>query len=214
MDAIEIRPQTGIEPRGALILLHGWGANARDLASLLPILDLPDYLCFCLEAPLLHPLVPGGKMWYDLETPAYTGLEQSRAELAAWLDEFEGHSGIPLRQTILGGFSQGGAMTLDVGFHYPLAGLVAMSGYLHGEPQLQTPIPPVLVMHGRFDRVVPLTAAQRTRDTLTAAGATVEYHEFDMAHEICPQEVVRLRQFSLDVSLDVLEDSSENESQG
>lgn len=105
-------------------------------------------------------------------------------------------------------------MTLDVGFHYPLAGLVAMSGYLHGEPQLQTPIPPVLVMHGRFDRVVPLTAAQRTRDTLTAAGATVEYHEFDMAHEICPQEVVRLRQFSLDVSLDVLEDSSENESQG
>ncbi|MCC5898950.1 MAG: alpha/beta hydrolase [Phormidium sp. BM_Day4_Bin.17] len=197
MDVLKLEPQAGVEANAALVLLHGWGANARDLASLQLMLDLPNYVYFCLDAPLPHPLVPGGKMWYDLDSEAYHGLDQSRAELTAWFDGFEDETGIPLGRTVLAGFSQGGAMTLDVGFRYPFAGLVAMSGYLHGPPNFQTDLPPVLLLHGRFDRVVPLQAAQRTRETLLAAGATVDYHEYDMAHEICPLEVAQLREFTV-----------------
>ncbi|MGC9503405.1 alpha/beta hydrolase [Baaleninema sp.] len=198
LEVIEIAPERDRTPTATLVLLHGWGANARDLASLHPLLNLPDYLCLCPDAPLPHPYVPGGKMWYDLETEEYDGLADSRDRLCQWLDGLEAKTGISLEKTVLAGFSQGGAMTLDVGAHYPLAGLVAMSGYLHGSIEARAKFPPVLVMHGRQDPIVPLSAARQARDRLTEIGATVAYEEFDMAHQICPQEVLKLRQFVLD----------------
>ncbi|PPT07812.1 Phospholipase/carboxylesterase like family protein [Geitlerinema sp. FC II] len=198
LDVIEIAPNSDKTPTAAIVLLHGWGANARDLASLHPLLNLPDYLCLCPDAPLPHPYVPGGKMWYDLETQKYEGLVESRDRLVEWLDRLEAKTGIPLSNTVLAGFSQGGAMTLDVGARYPLAGLVSMSGYLHDAVDGNARFPPVLVMHGRQDPIVPLSAARDTRDRLSERGVTVQYEEFEMAHQICPQEVLRLRQFVLD----------------
>jgi phospholipase/carboxylesterase len=117
--------------------------------------------------------------------------------LREWFEGLEAKTGLPLEKTLLAGFSQGGAMTLDVGFEYPLAGLVAMSGYLHAEPQLSSPIPPVCVMHGNRDPVVPLSAARSTRDILKQKGVAVQYQEFDMAHEVCPLEIEQLREFAI-----------------
>ena len=85
-------------------------------------------------------------------------------------------------------------MTLDVGLNLPLAGLCSLSGFLHSQPQKTTSSsPPVLIVHGRQDPVVPLVAAQKAKDTLTALGVEVKYQEFNMGHEILP-EVLNLMQ--------------------
>ena len=180
--------------------LHGWGANAQDLASLVPFLNLPNYQFMFPDAPFPHPYMYGGKMWYDLSNEKAQGLPESRKLLTDWLKSLESTTGVPLSRTILSGFSQGAAMTLDLGLSLPLAGLVALSGYLH--PVSVSPgsgFPPVLVVHGRQDSVVPLSAAHKTRDSLVALGVEVQYQEFDMGHEIRPEVIALIRNFVLRV---------------
>lgn len=196
LKAITISPATGQPPTGAIVMLHGWGANCYDLEPLAPLLNLPEYLFLFADAPLPHPHVPGGKMWYDLESEGYEGIEESRQILINWLESLESSMGVPLSRTILSGFSQGGAMTLDVGLRLPVAGLVSMSGYLHSEPEPRGDIlPPTLLMHGRQDPIVPLRAAYQVRDVFTALEVPLQYREFDMAHEIRPEQVDLMRSF-------------------
>ncbi len=195
MQVINIPPTTGKKPTGLIVVLHGWGANAKDLASVVPFLNLPDYQFILPDAPFNHPHVAGGKAWYDLQTKNNQGYFESKQLLNDWLQSLEKETGIPLSQTILSGFSQGAAMTLDVGLHLPLAGLVALSGYLHPVTETNSAIPPILLVHGRQDSVVPLSAAQKARDSLLAMGAKVQYQEFDMGHEIRPEVIALIRNF-------------------
>ncbi|MEH1874608.1 alpha/beta hydrolase [Nostoc sp.] len=185
-------------PSGLIVTLHGWGANAEDVASLLPLLNLPDYQFVLPNAPYPHPYSAVGRAWYDLRVEnMYEGLAESRQLLRDFLQSLESTTGVPLSRTILSGFSQGGAMTLDVGSKLPLAGLVVMSGYLHPDAVRanQKGIPPTLISHGKYDEVVPLQAALRARETLKSLNVAVEYHEFDMGHEINPQTLEVLRNF-------------------
>ena len=192
LNAIAVPPSSGNPPDHILVLLHGWGADANDLAPLAQVFDLPHYQCLFPNAPFPHPEVPSGLAWYALETPDYYGLTESRQQLRDWLLSLEDQTGVPLSHTVLGGFSQGGAMTLDVGLELPLAGLFSLSGYLHFQPRpLTTPIPPILMVHGKQDFVVPIEAARQTRDALNRINAKIEYHEFNMGHEI-PQIVLNL----------------------
>jgi phospholipase/carboxylesterase len=191
-----IPPANGQDPQGLIVLLHGWGANLHDLAPLGPALNLPEYQFICPDAPFPHPEVPGGMMWYDLQSEDYFGLPESRQLLVDWLNSLENSTGVPLSRTILSGFSQGGAMILDVGVKLPVAGLVSMSGYLHAAPEpVGDRLPPLLIMHGRQDPVVPLRAAHQARDMYQLLGASVQYHEFDMSHEIRPEELTLIRDF-------------------
>jgi phospholipase/carboxylesterase len=180
--------------------LHGWGANAEDVASLLPYFQLPNYQFVFPNAPYPHPYSSVGKAWYELRNEnMYLGLAESRQLLTEFLQSLESSTGVPLSQTILCGFSQGGAMTLEVGLKLPLAGLTVMSGYLHPDavPVGKTQIPPTLVMHGTKDEVVPLSAAMKTREALQSLGFAVEYLEFDAGHEINLQMLEALRNFVL-----------------
>lgn len=196
---LNIPPANGKSPSGAIVLLHGWGANLHDLAPLCQELNLPDCQFICADAPFSHPHVPGGKMWYDLESPDYPGLSESRQLLLDFLASLEETTGVPLSQTILSGFSQGGAMTLDVGLRSPVAGLVSMSGYLHDEPQpAGEKSPPTLIMHGRQDPVVDLSAAIQAQKVFARLGVPVQYREFDMGHQILPSEIQLMRDFVLE----------------
>lgn len=208
--AIAIPPIRSAEtetPSHLFVGLHGWGANAQDLAGLSPYMNLSDCQMIFPDAPFPHPQASGGKMWYgfpvgydfsdvyDLEQQA--DLQSSRQQLRNWLRSLADQTGIPLSRTILAGFSQGGAMTLDVGLSLPLAALIVMSGYLHGSLRIEdsAETPPVFVVHGRFDPVVPLAAAHQTRDHLQKAGVAVQYHEFDMGHEIQMPALAQIRSF-------------------
>lgn len=161
------------------------------------------------NAPFPHPQVPNGRAWYALEDGNYNGLGESRQLLTDWLLSLEGQTGVSLAKTFLCGFSQGGAMALDVGLTLPLAGVGVMSGFLHAVPEVTaSPIPAVLLVHGRQDTVVPVGAAQQAREVLTALGVTVAYHEFEMGHEIPLPVLAELRKFivSLVVPSSELED--------
>lgn len=203
LEFITVPPKTG-QPRGLIVTLHGWGANAQDVASLSPFLNLPDYQFLFPNAPFPYPDSAMGRAWYDLRMEnMYEGLAESRSLLKDWLESLSGSTGVPLSRTILSGFSQGGAMTLDVGLKLPLAGLVVMSGYLHpGAANVETlhaTLPPVLIMHGRQDTVVPLQAAVSAQKTLESLGVAVQYQEFDMGHEIRPEMLDLLKNFLVNV---------------
>jgi phospholipase/carboxylesterase len=82
-----------------------------------------------------------------------------------------------------------------------LAGLICLSGYLHPLSGNSTSLvfPPILLVHGRQDTVVPLSAAQQSHEALVALGAKVQYQEFDMGHEIRPEVLSLVRNFILQV---------------
>lgn len=196
LQSIKIPATTDRQPVALIVVLHGWGANARDLTSLALAFNLPDYQFVFPDAPFPHPQVPGGKMWYDLQGNDSKGLVESRQLLKEFLLSLESSTGVPLSDTILGGFSQGGAMTLDVGLTLPLRGLICLSGYLHSmSPVAGSALPPVLILHGTQDNIVPVSAAVRSRDSFTAWGASVQYQEFNMGHEIQPEVVDVMRSF-------------------
>lgn len=207
LDAILVMPSNGQKPRYLLVMLHGWGANYQDLAPLAQMLDFPGFAYLFPNAPFEHPQVPGGRAWYDLENkPNFQQLRESRELLSNWLSSLENATGVPIEKTILAGFSQGGAMTLDVGLTFPCLSLVSMSGYLHYEPDANAfaevdesnlmintekitrsypdELSPTLIIHGTQDPVVPLTLARQAQEKLTAIGVAVQYHEFNMGHEI------------------------------
>ncbi|MBE9053471.1 alpha/beta hydrolase [Nostocales cyanobacterium LEGE 11386] len=202
MQFITVPPSTSQPPAGLIVALHGWGANAEDVASLLPFFNLPNYQFVFPNAPFPYPHSATGRAWYDLRMEnIYEGLITSQQLLIDLLQSLESSTGVPLSRTILSGFSQGGAMTLDVGLKLPLAGLIVMSGYLHPDvvTAAKSDLPPTLIMHGRADQVVPLAAALKAREFVESLGVAVNYHEFDMGHEISPQMLKVLRNFVVNV---------------
>ncbi|QLE55440.1 alpha/beta hydrolase [Nostoc sp. TCL26-01] len=200
MQFTTVPPANSQTPAGLIVTLHGWGANADDVASLMPYFNLPDYQFVFPNAPYPYPYSPLGRAWYDLRVEnMYEGLAESREQLKNFVLSLESSTGVPLSRTVLSGFSQGGAMTFDVGSKLPLAGLVVMSGYLHPEAIApdNTNIPPTLILHGRRDEVVPLQAAIKARQTVESLGVPVQYHEFDTGHEINLQMLDVSRNFIL-----------------
>jgi phospholipase/carboxylesterase len=197
LDYLEF-PSSSPSPQGVVIFLHSWGANAPDLYPLAEALNLRDYHFVFPNAPFPHPQVPGGLMWYDLNFPNPQQLEASYQQLKGFLEGVSEVTGVPLEKMVLAGFSQGGAMTLKVGFSLPLAGLICMSGYLHSEVKFSDQ-PPVFIFHGRFDPVVPLAKGKNACEELQNKGIAVTYEEFDMAHQIIPEELERVRQVLVDL---------------
>ena len=171
-----------------LVLLHGWGANAQDVAGIAPYMQLANYQMLFPNAPHPHKLAngmgaPGGHMWYslpdvfDFDQPFthQADLQESRQCLLDWLTDLPNKTGISLEKTVLGGFSQGGAMVLDVGMALPIAGMMILSGYSHGP--ISTPISsrPMLLVHGRQDPVVPIAQAHQTKAELDALSVDDDY---------------------------------------
>jgi phospholipase/carboxylesterase len=133
-------------------------------------------------------------------------LRASQLEVQALLDR-EAARGIAPGRTVLMGFSQGCAMTLLTGLRAPqrLAGLVALSGYLPlatttaAERSAANRATPVFMAHGRFDGVIPIARAVASRDDLAALDQPLEWHEYDMEHSVCAEEVADLNAWLLRV---------------
>lgn len=210
LEAISLVPQSsGAGSEQLIVLLHGWGANAQDVAGLIEAIAMiaPPTQALLPNAPFAHPMVPGGRAWYsfppnyDFRSPhdfaAQADLQESRQRLKTWMESLPAKTGIPLEKTIMGGFSQGGAMTLDIGPQLPLAAMLILSGYSHAPIARCVTPRPVLVIHGRQDPVVPLTKALDTQAQLTAQNLPVTYREFDMGHEVSLEALKIASQFCL-----------------
>ena len=177
-DLLQLGPS---EAQQRLVLLHGWGADADDLLDLGSLLVGPEVSVVALRAPEPHPYGVG-RQWYGLQPIDWTQLPAAREALTLRLEELA--TSVDLARTVLLGFSQGGAMALDVGSSLPLAGIVACSGYPHEGWQPAAGTAPVLLSHGREDPVVPFAASEEVQRRLARAGASAELLAFNGGHTI------------------------------
>lgn len=185
-------------PASLVVVLHGRGANAQDLADVAGVLAMPGCRFIFPNAPLAIDLGPWGVgyAWYELGAAQDQTVPRSREQLLTFLDEVARRYATPLERTVLAGFSQGAVMTLDVGLRTrePLAGLVAMSGCLHRPEEVRALLPTVgqrriLLIHGTEDEVVPVSGSRQARLALEEAGLSPEYHEFPMGHEVTAESL-------------------------
>ena len=216
LEAIEI--ETGPALSASIIVLHGLGADGNDFVPFANEIDLRskgDVRWIFPNAPAIPVTINGGyvmRAWYDIlaadiaRREDEAGLRRSLAQVHALIDQ-ERARGIPASRIVLGGFSQGCAMTLLAGLRYPerLAGLIGMSGYLPLADTLaaqRSPANadvPVFMAHGRGDTVIPFDRAAASRDALLALEYPVEWHEYAMQHSVCQQEILDLQKWLLGV---------------
>jgi phospholipase/carboxylesterase len=191
--AERIRPAGG-DPEGALVLLHGRGADEHDLFPLLDMLD-PErrLLGATARGPLSLP--PGGAHWYIVRRvgfPDHDTFRSTYAQAGGWLDDLLGRHDIPPARTVLGGFSQGGVMSyaLGLGRGRPRpAGIMALSSFIptvDGFELGDATGVPVAIGHGTYDPVIGVEFGRQARDRLMEAGAGVSYRESPMPHAIDP----------------------------
>ena len=206
LQTIEI--ESAPNPTAAVIWLHGLGADGNDFVPIVRELDLsgsqPIRFIFP-TAPTMPVTINGGyvmRAWYDIFTPDLVrredepGLRASQALVEALIDK-EKARGIPADRIVLAGFSQGCAMTLQTGLRHPekLAGLMCLSGYLpmaatiDAERNAANQATPIFMAHGRQDPVVVIPRAEQSRDALKALGYDIEWHEYQMQHSVCQEEV-------------------------
>ena len=183
--AADLICQPSAPARARLVLLHGWGADAGDLMplgqSLAEAIATPLELV-ALQAPQLQ-TQGSGRQWYGLFPADWAAVPAAVKALKERINNLSSGE-IPLEATVLLGFSQGGAMAVAAGCDLPLAGLIACSAYPH--PNWQAPVirPPVLLLHGRNDDVVPYSAAVALNNDLSQGDQTCDVFSFDNGHAI------------------------------
>ena len=210
--------QTGDSPKSTIIILHGLGASATDFVPVARELDLRALgdVRFVFPFAPVRPVTINGNMpmpaWYDIlgadlvRREDEPSLRESAVGLQELLDR-EAARGVPASRIVLGGFSQGCAMTLLAGLRAPqrLAGLLGMSGYLPlaattaAERSEANRDVPVFLAHGRMDPVVPFARGTATRDALVALGYAVEWHEYPMQHSVSQEEIADVQAWLLKV---------------
>ncbi len=212
-DIPTVEVETGPNPMGSVIWLHGLGADGHDFEPIVPEFGLPDSLPLRFvfpHAPERPVTVNGGmvmRAWYDIVSLDFEGRAdadgiRASSDIVDRLVERELERGISIDNIVIAGFSQGGAVAL----HNVLerddkpAGLIAISTYLAlpNEPGRAEGVP-AFMAHGTFDPMVPFSAGQQSAAALERKGAKVEWHDYPMAHGVCPQEIRDIREWLLGV---------------
>ncbi|MNK50900.1 Carboxylesterase 2 [compost metagenome] len=212
LETVEI--ETAPNPTVSIIWMHGLGADGNDFVPIVRELDLsgcPGIRFVFPHAPEIPVTVNGFRempAWYDVVVTEF-GREEDEAGLRASqvsineLIEREKARGIAANKILIAGFSQGCAMTFQVGLRYPerLGGLLCLSGYVpidstvEAEASAANKDIPIYYGHGRGDQVIPITRAQRSLSLLQALGYQVEWHEYNMPHSVCGPQLDDISNF-------------------
>ncbi len=214
-DILMVTPRRAQTPPEAVVIwLHGMGVDNTDFSPFPDeILDFGGPVCrFMLpNAPVreisAHPGYPL-RAWYDVRSDKIDdnedrlGIRETAAKIHLLIKEVE-KAGIPRHRIFLGGFSQGAASALYAGLREeePIAGIIALSGYLPLAGSLFAEITaagrqtPVFMAHGLFDSVISPLTAQRSAQVIKELNPAFRWYPFDMDHEICQEELSALAQF-------------------
>lgn len=206
LESITLQPVGN--PSASVIWLHGLGADGHDFSDIVPALDLPDDcpIRFIFPHAPIRPVAINFNMemraWYDIyslttdEKEDFAGIQASEQSIHQ-LIKTEMEKGIESKRIILAGFSQGGAMALFTGlrFQQPLGGILSLSSYLplrHEVAKTRNVAnqhTPIFIAHGKFDAVLPIQLGHKTYDLLKSLDYAVEWHEYNMEHQVCPEEI-------------------------
>ncbi len=200
-------------PSASIIWLHGLGADGNDFVPIVEMLDLPHIRFVLPHAPYRSITINNGytmRGWYDI-LGRTSGSQQDEAGIRAsqnYVEQLIAHEherGISASRIALAGFSQGGAIVLHTTTRLQahLAGVLALSTYLplsslleaeKTAASLQTPI---YMAHGRYDEVISLDMGWTSAQKLQAAGYSLDWCEYPMAHSVCANEIADIRAFLL-----------------
>jgi len=182
-----VPPASGGPARQLVVLLHGWGANGDDLIGLAPAWAraLPDARFVSPHAPDPCDQNPMGRQWFSFNqaTPAglLRGAERARAMIEQFVESELARLKLPAERAALVGFSQGAMMALHVGLRRvpALGAILGFSGALIGAETLAAEAkarPPILLVHGDADPVVPVESLHEALDSLGHAGIAAQFH--------------------------------------
>lgn len=189
-------PAAEKESRRLWVMLHGLGDSIEGYRWLPEAMNLPSMNYLLVNAPDEY---YGGYSWFDFGGDILPGVKRSRELLFQVLDA-QRDQGFPTEQTILGGFSQGCLMSLDVGLRYArrFAGIVGISGYVSEPETLVKELSPValqqrlLVTHGVYDPLIPFDEVREQIALLKAAGLKIDFREFRKEHTIAGEEELKV----------------------
>jgi phospholipase/carboxylesterase len=187
VNGASLKPRSGGAPKQIVLLLHGFGSNGSDMIELAPQWQqaLPDALFLAPHAPQRCAFMGARYQWWGLSGFHPQALAAGAASAAPAIDDFIDRKlaqyGLTEANLALVGFSQGTMMALHVGFRRDrqAAAIVGYSGMLTDAAHLhrsELPKPPVLLVHGSADPVVPVAALHMAEAELKRAGVDVETH--------------------------------------
>lgn len=226
-EAESVIVETGPDPLGSVIWLHGLGADGHDFEAIVPELrwpaDMPLRFVFP-HAPVRPVTINNGmqmRAWYDIRSLDADGRADEAGIRASskTLDDLvaaEEARGIGADKIVVAGFSQGGVIVLHNALRSTkrLAGLMALSTYMPlprtiaaevaENPDCQDRSLPVFMAHGSLDSMVPFAAGLAAKATLRELGYTVTWHEYPMGHGVCPEEISDIRNWLLNVYANLL----------
>jgi phospholipase/carboxylesterase len=211
-----LRRGTGDGP--VIVMLHGYGSRPEDLVSFAARTDLPEGTRFVFPyAPeATHPPdgPEGGYMWWrfigvfsDARRLSFPGMPLARQRVIELLDALQEELGVESDRIVLGGFSQGAMLAMDVALHdpRPLAGVVFLSGTLVDAEEWTPHMAsrrglPVFQTHGREDDVLPFGPAEELATLLREHAVDVRFLPFRGRHEVTPQVSTDLAAFVREVT--------------
>jgi len=201
LDGPRVMPASGNPPKQLVVLVHGYGADGNDLIALAPYLQrvLPDAAFVAPDGPSPCDMSPMGRQWFpiDLDDPSlmsrdpsamlerFSGMEGPANEVApllnGFIDDELGRHGLDEGSLALIGFSQGTMMSLHIGLRRATAptAIVGFSGAVIAPDSLGQQIvsrPPVQLVHGDADDLVPPLAMYAAASALGHAGVSVGFH--------------------------------------
>ena len=188
-----------------LIFLHGYGSAPETFLGLAQRTDLPQGTHLIL--PRGPNTLASGASWWPLPSDVHRivrerlpGMDDARARVSALLDRVARE--MPGRPIVLGGFSQGAMVSLDVALHdaAPLAGLVLMSGTMIDERETRARLGSrrglrVYVSHGREDPVIPYVDDARLAEAMRDSGLDVSFAPFEGGHVVTPRVSMEVAAF-------------------
>lgn len=207
-------PVDGSTPQCTVVWLHGMGTTVKDFepfAEEVADFGAPAARFVFPQAPKLALTAHRGwetTAWYDVLSDDFTSREDERGirsmhlRVSQVIRELVA-AGTPANQIFLGGFSMGAAMALYTGLRQPqpLAGVIALSGYLplaSALPAEITPaghLTPIFMGHGAFDDVINPLTAQAGAKRIESLAETLIWREYNMEHTLCPEEMTHVAQF-------------------
>jgi len=197
--------ETGTSPAYSVIWLHGLGADGNDFVPVVAELGLQGApVRFVFPHAPMRPVTINGA-WYDITYEDLSlkedekGVRDSQEAIEALIAR-EQARGVKPGQIVLAGFSQGGAIALQAGLRHParLAGILALSTYLPLPDKIEQERSsanrdiPIFMAHGSEDPIVPLKLAQASCSRLLTLGYPVEWHEYEMPHSVCEEEIAQI----------------------
>ncbi|MGO9543617.1 MAG: alpha/beta hydrolase [Rhodomicrobium sp.] len=200
IDGPRLAPAAGGAPQQLVTFLHGYGADGNDLIGL-----GREWARLLPNAAFVSPHAPeglpggffGGRQWFSLDTRSEReweeGVRRAQPALEAFIVGEAARLKLPMSAVALVGFSQGTMMALQTGLRLAEApaAIIGFSGHLAGAMRLASEIkckPPVLLIHGADDDVIPVPAIHHARAALAAAGVPVEWHiRPGLGHGIDPE---------------------------